>query len=183
MPLNDGSLLCSYSGRKVGKAFTASSGVFWSPDGGKTWEDRTDPAMRLWTKEVSVDPNDAAQNTWYAGVCCDGGGTTPASTGLWRTKDRGKTWKQIADVSLSHQGFLNVQSCTFVPDHPECLFFSTYMDGIYFTKDLNVEKPTFKQVESFPFAKARHMIFSPFDKDELWVCTSGNGIYVGRMVK
>jgi len=183
VPLHDGSLLCSYSGRKVGNTFTPSSGVFWSSDGGKTWEDRTGAAMKLWTKEVCVDPNDSSQNTWYAGVCCDGGGTTPASTGLWRTKDRGKTWKQIADVSLSRQGYLNVQSCTFVPDHPECLFFSTYLDGIFFTKNLNDEKPVFHQVESFPFAKARHMVFNPYDKEELWVCTSGNGIYVGRMGK
>jgi len=183
VPLNDGSLLCSYSGRRTGLTFTPSSGVFWSPDNGRTWEDRTDPAMRLWTKEVSVDPGDPSQNTWYACVCCDGGGTTPGSTGLWRTKDRGKTWKQIADASLSRQGALNVQACTFVPDHPACLFFSTYLDGIYFTKNLNAEKPVFRQLESFPFAKARHMIFNPFDKDELWVCTSGNGIYAGRMGK
>lgn len=183
IPLFDGALLCSYSGRKIGNTFTPSSGVFFSPDGGKTWEDRSDPAMQLWTKEVATDPNDAAQNTWYAGVCFDGGGTKEASTGLWRTTNRGKRWTQIADATLSGQGFLNVQSVAFVPDHPECLFFSTSGDGIFFTSNLTADKPVFKQVLTFPFAKARHMVFNPYNKNEIWVCTSGNGIVVGEMGK
>ena len=41
-PLRDGSLLCVFSGPRMGNTFTPSSGVFLSGDGGKTWEDRTD---------------------------------------------------------------------------------------------------------------------------------------------
>ncbi|MFO0953438.1 MAG: hypothetical protein U0835_20265 [Isosphaeraceae bacterium] len=67
--LNDGSILASYSGRRNSAgAFTASSGVFLSTDGGQTWLDRSAAGQKYWTWDVVVDPHDASQNTWYAGV-------------------------------------------------------------------------------------------------------------------
>src|SRR5262249_58124602 len=55
--LNDGTLVASYSGRRNSAgAFTASSGVFVSTDGGATWADRSHPGMRYWTKDLLVYP-------------------------------------------------------------------------------------------------------------------------------
>ena len=34
-------------------------------------------AMYYWTKDIVIDPNDASQNTWYAGVFSGWGGTPP----------------------------------------------------------------------------------------------------------
>ena len=64
--LDDGSLLVSFSGRRAGNEFTASSGVFISCDSGKSWEDRSAPGLKFWVKELVIDPADKSQNTWYA---------------------------------------------------------------------------------------------------------------------
>src|SRR5262249_57878854 len=53
--LNDGTLVVSYSGRRDSAgAFTASSGVFVSTDGGQTWADRSDAGMLYWTTDVVI---------------------------------------------------------------------------------------------------------------------------------
>ena len=68
--LNDGTLVTTYSGRRAGspEVFTDSSGVFVSTDGGATWTDRSAANMHYYTMELTVDPTDSTQNTWYAGV-------------------------------------------------------------------------------------------------------------------
>lgn len=61
--LNDGTLVCTYSGRRnTSGTFTASSGVFVSTDGGSSWADRSHTGMRYWTKDLVVDPHDATQS-------------------------------------------------------------------------------------------------------------------------
>ncbi|MEP7234078.1 MAG: hypothetical protein ABI778_02165, partial [Ignavibacteriota bacterium] len=65
--LKNGNLLASFSGHRTSN-FTASSGVFLSNDGGKSWQDKTDPGMKYWTWDVVVDPFDPTENTWYSGV-------------------------------------------------------------------------------------------------------------------
>ena len=74
--LKDGGLVVTFSARakEDGVTLTESSGVFYSPDGGTSWVDRTAPAMKFYTKELVVDPHDPSQNTWYStgkvyGVC------------------------------------------------------------------------------------------------------------------
>jgi photosystem II stability/assembly factor-like uncharacterized protein len=180
--LNDGTLVCSYAGRRVGNGFTASSGVFVSSDGGQTWEDRSDPGMRYWTKDVVIDPNDAAQNTWYAGVFFAWGQTAQTGkSGLYRTRDRGRTWQLLADSSLSPTGVLNVDSCTVNPRDPNELYFTTEYDGLWVTADLKAERPTFKQVQSYRFKHPLRVQFNPYRPSEMWVTSFGNGVSVGEM--
>ena len=62
--LSDGTLVCTYSGRRDSSgAFTASSGVFVSSNGGSSWVDRSHTGMRYWTKDLVIDPHDTTQNT------------------------------------------------------------------------------------------------------------------------
>ena len=74
--LNDGTLVCTYSGRRAGspQEFTASSGVFVSTNSGASWLDRSHPNMDYWTQDVVVDTNDTTQSTWYGGVYSGWGG-------------------------------------------------------------------------------------------------------------
>src|SRR5207244_3088947 len=55
--LNDGTLVVSYSAHRAGAnlAFTASSGVFVSTNGGVTWADRSTPGLVSWTKDGVID--------------------------------------------------------------------------------------------------------------------------------
>ena len=85
--LKDGTLVCAFSGRINGGDFTDSSGVFVSTDGGTTWADRTAPGMRYYTMDLTIDPHDAAQNTWYAGVYSEDWNSL-STGGLYRTQPR-----------------------------------------------------------------------------------------------
>ena len=180
--LDDGTLVCSYSGRRTGQGFTASSGVFLSTDGGKSWEDRSHPAMRYWTLDLVIDPHDKAQNTWYACTFMAWGKTPPEAkqSGLYRTTDRGKTWRCIADTRLSPAGLLNVSSCIVNPANRNELYFATEYDGLYYTDNLGDEAPRFQQVKSYPFRNPTRIFFNPYDPREVWVGSFGNGMYVGR---
>lgn len=178
--LKDGALVCTYSGRRAGGVFTPSSGVFLSLDGGQTWEDRTDPRMRFWTKDVVPDLSDTDQNTWYAGVFhAWGRGAADGRSGLYRTRDRGRTWTLLADNTLSPTGVLNVESCAFDPSHPGEFYFTTEYDGLWHTQDIRAERPAFRPVASYPFRHPLRVQFNPHQPSEVWVTSFGNGLKVG----
>src|SRR5262249_42307077 len=65
--LNDGTLVATYSARISGD-FQPSSGVFVSTNDGASWLDRSAAGMQYYTKDLTVDPYDPTQATWYAGV-------------------------------------------------------------------------------------------------------------------
>ncbi|MBS1536707.1 MAG: T9SS type A sorting domain-containing protein [Bacteroidetes bacterium] len=172
--LKDGSLVCSYSARRSGTPliFTKSSGVFYSTDNGATWSDRTDVNMQFWTKDVVVDPQDATQNTWYACVYSGYGadGSKSGTGGLYRTRDRGVTWKKIA-------GLDRVSSCTVNSLVPDEMYVTTESDGLWFTSNLSNETPVFTQVFDYPYRQPQRVFFNPYKPYEIWVTSYGNGIY------
>jgi photosystem II stability/assembly factor-like uncharacterized protein len=180
--LSDGTLLCTFAGRRLGnKSFTESSGVFLSTDGGKSWEDRTDFRMRFWTKDVVLDPADKTDSTWYAGTFLAWGKSARDSeAGLYRTTDRGKTWTQLATSPLAKSGVLNVESCAFDPAHPGQFYFTTEYDGLFYCPDIRAKNPAFTQVESYGFKHPLRVQFNPQKPTEMWVTSFGNGIRVGK---
>jgi len=179
--LTDGALVCTFSGRRAPQQFTASSGVFLSADGGKTWEDRTDPAMRYWTKDMIIDPADQAQNTWYAGVFFAWGNAgRTGKNGLYRTRDRGKTWTLLTDSTLAPSGVLNVESGAFDPAKTGQFYFTTEYDGLFYSPDIRAEKPAFQPVESYRFKHPLRIQFNPQRQSEIWVTSFGNGMAVGQ---
>jgi photosystem II stability/assembly factor-like uncharacterized protein len=180
--LNDGTLVCTFSGRRVGNGFTPSSGVFVSTDGGQTWDDRSGAGMRFWTKDVVIDPNDPTQNTWYACVFFAWGPSAQTGkSGLYRTRDRGRTWQLLADSSISPTGVLNVDSCAVNPSDPNELYFATEYDGLWVTSDLAADHPAFRQVSSYGFRHPLRVEFNPLKPTEMWVTSFGNGILVGEV--
>jgi len=179
--LDDGTLVCTYSGRIAKDRFTPSSGVFVSGDGGRTWQDRSDPGMRFWTKDLVLDPNDPTQSTWYVGVFhAWGEAAREGKSGLYRTTDRGKTWQQVLDRTFSPSGVLNVESITFHPTRPGEAYVTTEYDGLWWSDDLKAARPRFWRVESYPFAHPTRVFFNPHQPGEVWVASFGAGLYVGR---
>ena len=81
--------------RNSSGAFTASSGVFVSTDGGNTWQDRSAAGMQYYTRDIVIDPFDNNQNTWYAGVWSGWGGPPNGLGGLYRSTNRGQSWTRI----------------------------------------------------------------------------------------
>ncbi len=172
--LNDGTLVATFSGRRAGAPlnFTASSGVFISTNNGASWTDRSHTDMQWWTKDLVIDPNDASQNTWYACVFNGWGGTANNRGGVWRTTNRGVNWTRISPT-------VSVESCVVRPGFPNEMYYSTELDGLWYTENLSSPTPTFSRVNSYPFFHPVRMFFNPSNANEMWVTSFGNGIRVG----
>ena len=174
--LNDGTLVATYSARRTEsgteKQFTASSGVFVSTDGGRSWKDRTAAAMQFYTKDLLVDPHDAAQKTWYAAVW-NGWDNAETGGGLYRTTDRGVTWTRLFDDR-------RVSSATINPSNPNEMYVTTEFNGLWITRNLRDSLPTFTQDAAFPFRHPQRVVFNPFNSAEVWVTTFGSGLFVGH---
>ena len=173
--LNDGTLVCSYSGRRNSSGvFTASSGVFVSTDSGATWLDRSHTGMRYWTKDLVLDPYDPTQNTWYAGVFSGWGGPPNGLGGLYRTTNRGTTWTRINSLD-------RVTSCTFSPVNSNEMYLTTETDGLWYSSNINTVSPVFTAVASYPFRQPERVFFNPYNPSEVWVTSFGNGLRVGNV--
>ena len=169
--LEDGSVACSFSGRRASN-FTNSSGVFYSTDGGDSWEDRSHPDMHFWTKDLVVDPNDPQQETWYAAVFSGWGGAANDKGGLYRTTDRGQSWQNILDL-------FRVESISIRPGDPGVAYVTTEDEGLWYTSDLDVPQPTFAPLEAYRFLHPLRVFFNPYTPEEVWITSFGNGMSVG----
>lgn len=173
--LNDGALVVSYSIKLVDDETTATSGIFVSADGGNSWEERSEPGMYYWTKDIVIDPHDASQDTWYAAVCAYDIEPTDVSVGkegLYKTTDRGKTWTKIwSDVK--------VESVTIHPTDPDLMYISTYQQGLWFTDDLNGSFDP-QKVVAYPFMHPIRTFINPYDDEDIWVVSNGAGILRGN---
>lgn len=181
--LRDGTLLCTYSGRRGGSPlnFTASSGIFLSADRGATWQDRSSPEMLYWTKDVTIDPHDPDQNTWYAGVWSGYGGAANNKGGLYRTTDRGATWRVVLELPSRDANTDRVTSCAISPTNPDEMYVTTETDGLWFTSALRSRNPEFEPVAAYPFRQPERVFYNPFDPGEIWVTSFGNGMRVGTI--
>ncbi len=173
--LNDGKMVCTYSGRRTSN-FTASSGVFiYNPSGG-TWTDVSDPGMHYWTKDLVVDPNDATQNTWYACVFSGWGGAANGLGGLYKTTNRGGSWNKLTGTSIDR-----ATSITFNPSNPDQVYLTTEVQGLWISHNINAATPTFSMVPTYPFQQPERVFFNPYHKNQLWVTSFGNGMKMGTL--
>lgn len=173
--LNDGTLVCTYSGRRnSGGTFTTSSGVFVSTNGGSSWIDRSHSGMQYWTKDLVIDPHDSTQNTWYVGVFSGWGGPPNGLGGLYKTTNRGQAWTRIKNLD-------RVTSCAISPVNPNEMYLTTETEGLWYSSDLNAATPTFTAVTSYPFRQPERVFYNPFNPDEIWVTSFGHGLRVGSV--
>jgi len=171
--LNDGTLLCSYSGRRNSSGtFTASSGIFISTNSGSSWTDRSASGMHYWTKDVTVDPHDAGQNTWYVSVFSGWGGPPNGLGGLYKTTNRGVSWIKINSLD-------RVGSCTISPVDPDEMYMSTEVNGLWYSHNINSPTPSFTEVQSYKFRQPERIFYNPYNVNEVWVTSFGNGIKRG----
>jgi hypothetical protein len=150
--LGDGGLLATYSAQRAAVGgvtqFTASSGVFLSTNGGQTWSDRTligpkgSAGMQYWTKDLTIDPRDSTQSTWYVAVRSGygGDGSSNDKGGLYRTTNRGVTWTRIFSAD-------SCESCAFNPATGD-LYVATLGSGLWYCTDPSATSPTFAQTRT-----------------------------------
>ncbi len=171
--LNDGTVVCTYSGRRTTQ-FTYSSGIFVSTNQGTSWTDRSDSAMVYWTKDVVIDPHDASQNTWYVAVHRGWGGAPNDRGGIFRTTNRGASWTRICDELYS-------ESITVHPEDLNIAYVSTEESGLFYTSNLTNATPTWTQLAEYPFMHPQRVFFNPYNTNEVWVASFGNGMRKGTV--
>jgi photosystem II stability/assembly factor-like uncharacterized protein len=175
--LNDGKMVCTYSGRRT-TVFTESSGIFIYDPAGNSWTDVSDAGMHFWTKDIVIDPNDVQQNTWYVGVFSGWGGAPNGLGGLYKTTNRGTSWKRITDPAMIDR----VTSCTFNPSDPNQVFMTTETQGLWVCSNINAVTPVFTAITAYPFQQPERVFFNPYNKQEMWVSSFGNGMKMGSLL-
>ena len=174
--LNDGKVLCTFSGRRGSNGFTASSGVFLYNPANNGWSDVSDPGMYYWTKDIVVDPSDPTQNTWYTGVFSGWGGAPNDKGGLYRTTNRGASW-----TKLTGSQFDRATSVAFNPQNTKQAYLTTETQGLWATQNIGAPTPAWTLVQSYPFRQPERVYFNPFKPGEMWVSSFGNGMKVGNL--
>ncbi len=170
--LDDGTLVATYSGRRnAAGTFTESSGVFVSSDGGQSWQDRSDSGMRRWTKDLSIDPHDLTQSTWYVGVFSHWGSDPNEVGGVYRTTDRGGSWSRISDL-------YRVESALVHPLWSDHMFVSTETQGLWQTTNLNSAEPLFQPLDGYPFRHPTRVFINPHRPGQVWVTSFGGGLHI-----
>lgn len=176
--LKDGGLVVTFSARALadGETLTESSGVFYSPDGGNTWLDRTADAMKFYTKDLVLDPHDPNQNTWYTTVwgrfTVFQGPNNAGNGGVYKTTDRGLNWTRIwANESA--------ESLTIHPDKPGTAYITAENDGLFFTGNLGADQPIIERINTFSWWRPKRVFFKPNASTEVWVTTMGGGLWKG----
>lgn len=176
--LNDSKVLCTYSGRiNTSGAFSASSGVFLYNPGSSSWSDVSNIGMHYWTKDIVLDPTDATQNTWYAGVFTHWGSTASGQGGLYKTTNRGASW-----TKLTGSTFDRVTSITFDPTNSSRAYLTTETQGLWISNNMSATTPTWSLVNSYLFRQPERVYFNPFNTGEMWVSSFGNGMKIGSNV-
>jgi hypothetical protein len=172
--LKDGALVATYSARIASSNFQPSSGVFVSTTDGASWVDRSDAGMQYYTKDLTIDPNDPTQSTWYAGVWGEWGSSSGLG-GLYYTSNRGVTWKRITTNLKA------VCSCTINPVNPDEMYVTTEDQGLWYSSNRRAASPAFTQVAGYPFRFPTRVFFNAYDANEIWVTSFGNGMRLGRV--
>jgi len=172
--LNDGQVLCAFSGRRTFE-FTASSGVFLYDPVSDTWSDVTYEDMYYYTKEVVVDPDDPTQQTWYACVFNGWGGPGTGLGGLYRTTNGGNNWQRIFDQA-------DVSSVTFDTNHSGLFYLTTAGSGLWTSNNIHDDTPDFVQEADYHFGNPERVFLNPYNANEVWIATFGYGMNSGQVI-
>ncbi|HSH65785.1 MAG TPA: T9SS type A sorting domain-containing protein, partial [Bacteroidia bacterium] len=60
-------------------------------------------------------------------------------------------------------------------------YLTTETQGLWVCSNINAAAPLFKEVTSYPFKQPERVFFNPYNKNEMWVSSFGNGIKVGNL--
>ncbi|MDZ4668723.1 MAG: hypothetical protein SGJ00_12705 [bacterium] len=170
--LKNGDLIVVYGSRDTSRSsspsfvYSASSGAFYSKDGGISWADSNLVAMNKSVANIEVDRNDTSENTWLAFV-----GSNGSTGGVYRTINKGFSWTPVY--------FQATMSGTFHPTLSNTLYICTENNGLLYASNTQTNSFSISTINSFPFKRPQKVFFNTYNTNEVWVTTFGNGIRMG----
>jgi hypothetical protein len=66
------------------------------------------------------------------------------------------------------------------PDNPDEMYLTTEYEGLWHSDNCRATAPQFSRVDSYPFKQPERVFFNPYNKNEIWVSSFGNGMRVGN---
>ncbi|XXY45024.1 hypothetical protein WME91_33990 [Sorangium sp. So ce269] len=60
------------------------------------------------------------------------------------------------------------------------MYMTTERDGLWITRNLNDDAPTFFRDDGYPFQQPVRVFWNPYDLDEVWTVSFGGGMRVKR---
>jgi hypothetical protein len=175
--LNDGTVVATYAGTlNSGGSFDDSSGVFVLNAQGTAWTDLTanTTAMQYFDRDITIDPNDPTQSTWYVGVWETTSDPYYPEGGLFKTTNRGLTWTMVPGLPDNE-----FSAVTFNPSNTKEMYITSGDDGLWYTANAEVASPVFQQVSTYPFSASQRVFFNPYNPSQVWVTSFGYGLAVG----
>ena len=94
---------------------------------------------------------------------------------LFRSTARGVTWTRIT-TNLKAVG-----SCTISPVNPDEMYVTTEDQGLWYSGNRRAAAPVFTQLSGYPFRFPTRVFYNPYDANEVWVTSFGNGMRLGRV--
>lgn len=99
-------------------------------------------------------------------------GNPNQSGGLFRTTDRGLSWSKIFNTH-------DVESVTANLSDANEIYLGTKSNGLWHSSNARAATPTFDEVTSYPYRHPTRIFFNPYNANEIWTTTGGNGLRVG----
>ena len=131
------------------------------------------------TYSLTIDPNNT--NDWY--ITTDGAGSDGAGY-IYESTNSGANWFAYSSVvGSSGQGY----SFWIQPGGTEALFGSKGSAGLEYTPNYKATNgsgtpdPQFYYVQGFPFQMATNVYQNPFDPNQIWVTSFGNGMWEAEL--
>ncbi|MBC8172663.1 MAG: T9SS type A sorting domain-containing protein, partial [Chitinophagales bacterium] len=72
-----------------------------------------------------------------------------------------------------------VESVTINPTDADQMYVTTEADGLWITNNLSSVSPSFSQITTYPFQHPVRVFFNPFNTNEIWITSFGNGMRMG----
>ena len=88
--------------------------------------------MKYYAKDISIDPNDPSEQTWYVAVRSGWGGAGNGTGGLYKTSDRGRQWSRIFSAD-------SCESATIVASTGE-IYLATLSSGLWYSVAVRVKR-------------------------------------------
>ncbi|MBI5324365.1 MAG: T9SS type A sorting domain-containing protein, partial [Ignavibacteriae bacterium] len=184
--MNDGTVVCTYSGRIVNNQFTASSGCFTFNPTTQQWTDVSHPDMYYWCKDVVVDTNGYYPEAWFVCVFNGWGGSANGKGGIYYTTDRGASWEKIvSDISVTSVGPPPQILSIFQKKNTSDIQFQDFFGIICFTTEMNGycavrTNNNYLQDLTYYFRQPERIFMNQFDRSYYWITNFGCGMIMQK---